>query len=138
MLEFVFDVDIDDAKQDVESLLSRAGSVLPDDADDPTVFQFDMSAMPIMRLVVKGDYPIEELKQIAEDTLQPELERIEGVASTSVSGGSEKIVDVSLSGNRLAAFGLSLSDIVSVLSAENILIGGGTMVRGSTEYQLIT
>lgn len=138
MLEFGYDVDLDTAKQDVESVLSRAGSVLPDDADDPTVFQFDMSAMPIMRLVVKGDYPIEELKQIAEDTLQPELERIEGVASTSISGGSEKIVDVSVSGNRLAAFDLSLYDIVSVLSSENVLIGGGTMVRGSTEYQLIT
>lgn len=137
-LEFGYDVDLDQAKSDVESILAAAGNILPDDAGSPTVFQFNMSSIPILRLVVRGNYPIEELKSVAEDTIQAQIERIEGVASTSVSGGNDRIVEVAVSQNRLAAFGMSLSEISSVLSSQNVLVGGGTMVQGGTEYQLMT
>lgn len=137
-LEFGYDVNLDEAKSDVESLLAAVSNALPDDAGSPTVFQFNMSSIPILRLVVRGNYPIEDLKSIAEDTIQAQIERVEGVASTSVSGGNDRIVEVAVSRNRLAAFDMTLSEISSVLSSQNVLVGGGTIVQGGTEYQLMT
>ncbi len=137
-LDFAYGLELDEVKNEVESIIASASGSLPDDAGSPGIFQFNMSSIPIMQLVVRGDYSVEELKAVAEDTIQPRLERIEGVASTSVSGGSDQLVDVAVSLNRLAAHGITLSKVASSLASQNVLVGAGSLVQGVTEYQLLT
>ncbi len=137
-LEFGYDVDLDKAQNEIESVISGLLNRLPDDADTPVVRRFDASAMPIIRLLIKGDRPLDELQSIGENTVQPLLERIKGVASAAVSGGSRRIVAVSVSQNRLAAYGMTLTDLASKLASQNVLLSGGGIVRGSVEYQIRT
>ena len=66
-LEFSYGADIDKAMADTQILLNRLANSLPDDAQTPTVRRFDMSAMPIMRLVVRGNFPPDQLRLFAED-----------------------------------------------------------------------
>jgi HAE1 family hydrophobic/amphiphilic exporter-1 len=137
-LEFAYGTDMDKAVTDAQTLVNRLSNSLPDGAGNPTVRRFDMSAVPIMQLVVRGSYPPDQLRRFAEDEIQAQLERIEGVAAAEVTGGSTQIVKVEAALNRLAAFNLGLSDVTSALKGQNILISGGSIIRGSREYQLMT
>jgi HAE1 family hydrophobic/amphiphilic exporter-1 len=137
-LEFAYGTDMDKAATDVQTLLNRLVNSLPAGVDSPTVRRFDMSAMPIMRLVVRGNYPPDQLRIFAEDQIQSSIERIDGVASAEVTGGTTRIVKVAVSLNRLAAFNLTLSDVSGALRGQSILSSGGNLRRGTREYQIMT
>ncbi|GHV90404.1 multidrug ABC transporter [Spirochaetia bacterium] len=137
-LEFSYGTDMDKAMTDAQTLVNRLVNSLPDGVETPTVRRFDMSAMPIMRLVVRGNYPPDQLRLFAEDEIQASIERIEGVAAAEVTGGTTQIVKVAVSLNRLAAFNLALSDVSSALRGQSILSSGGNLRRGEREYQIMT
>ncbi|MDR2500817.1 MAG: efflux RND transporter permease subunit [Treponema sp.] len=137
-LNFAYGTDMDKAFTDVQALAARLANSLPDGTNSPTVRRFDMSAMPIMRLVVRGNYPPDQLRLFAENEIQASIERIEGVASVEVTGGARQIVRVEVSLNRLAAFNLTLADVSQALKGQNILSSGGSLVRGTRDYQLLT
>ncbi|MDR1352503.1 MAG: efflux RND transporter permease subunit [Treponema sp.] len=137
-LEFAYGTDMDKAVTDAQTLLNRLVNSLPDGVETPTVRRFDMSAMPIMRLVVRGSYPPDQLRIFAEDEIQSGIERIEGVASAEVTGGTTQVVKVAVSLNRLAAFNLTLADISSALKGQSVLSSGGSLRRGEREYQIMT
>jgi HAE1 family hydrophobic/amphiphilic exporter-1 len=137
-LEFAFGTDMDKAVTDAQTLLNRLVNSLPDGVETPVVRRFDMSAMPIMRLIVRGNYPPDQLRLFAEDEIQSGIERIDGVASAEVTGGTTQIVKVAVSLNRLAAFNLTLADVSSALRGQSILSSGGNLRRGEREYQIMT
>ena len=137
-LEFAYGTDMDKAVNDTQILLNRLVNSLPTGVQTPIVRRFDMSAMPIMRLVVMGNYPPDQLRIFAEDEIQASIERIEGVAAAEVTGGTTQIVRVEVSLNRLAAFNLTLNDISSALRGQNVMSSGGNLRRGTREYQIMT
>ena len=137
-LEFAYGTNMDKAVNDAQILVNRLVNSLPDGVQTPIVRRFDMSAMPIMRLVVRGNYPPDQLRIFAEDEIQPGIERIEGVAAAEVTGGTTQIVKVEVSLNRLAAFNLSLNDVSTSLRGQNVLSSGGNLRRGTREYQIMT
>jgi len=137
-LEFSYGTDMDKAVNDAQILVNRLVNSLPDGVQTPIVRRFDMSAMPIMRLVVRGNYPPDQLRLFAEDEIQSAIERIEGVAAAEVTGGTTQVVKVEVSLNRLSAFNLTLSDISSALKGQNVLSSGGNLRRGTREYQIMT
>jgi len=137
-LEFAYGTDMDKAVNDAQILVNRLVNSLPDGIQSPIVRRFDMSAMPIMRLVVRGNYPPDQLRLFAEDEIQSAIERIEGVAAAEVTGGTTQIVKVEVSLNRLAAFNLTLGDISNALKGQNVLSSGGNLRRGTREYQIMT
>lgn len=137
-LEFGYDVDIDEAMEDVQNILNQSQRRLPDDCDTPIVRKFDMSAGPFMRLAIQGNLQKHELKDIAENTVQPLLERIEGVASTDVNGGAAKQIAIDVSTNRMQAHNLTLANINSALSSRNIQLSGGNVTQNSVNYEVVT
>ncbi|MDR0722412.1 MAG: efflux RND transporter permease subunit [Treponema sp.] len=137
-LNFAYGTDMDKAMTDAQTLVNRLANSLPDGAGTPTVRRFDMSAMPIMRLVVRGNYPPDQLRLFAENEIQAGIERISGVASAEVTGGTTQIIQVAVSLNRLGAFNLTLQDISAALKGQNVLSSGGSLTRGVREYQLLT
>jgi HAE1 family hydrophobic/amphiphilic exporter-1 len=137
-LNFAYGTDMDKALVDAQTLVNRLANSLPDGVESPVVRRFDMSAMPIMRLVVRGNYPPDQLRIFAEDEIQSSIERIMGVASAEVTGGTTQIIKAAVSLNRLAAFNLTLNDVASALRGQSVLASGGSIVRGSREYQIMT
>ncbi len=138
MLEFGYDKDLDEAYDDITAALSNISNQLPDECGIPSIWKFNMDSMPIMRLAVEGDLPIDELKTVAEDTIQPMLERVDGVATTDVSGGVAREVIVDVSRNRLEALGLTLQNITSALSSRNIQVSSGRITKGTLDYEIVT
>ncbi|MCH5291520.1 MAG: efflux RND transporter permease subunit [Treponema sp.] len=136
-LEFNYGTNLDVAANDVRDKLDRVTRSLPDNVT-PTIFKMDSNSMPIMRIAVRGNRSTDDLKQIADDTIVDVLEQADGVAEASTMGGREKIVRVELEQNRLGAYGLTLTNVASALSVQNLELGGGSITEGKTDYSIRT
>ncbi len=137
-LEFNYGTNLDTAVNDIRDKLDMVKGALPDDADSPQIFKFDSDSMPIMTLALNGNKTADELRKLADDEVSDRLEQTDGIAQASVSGGREQIVRVELSQNRLDAYGLTLSSVVSTLASQNIEVGGGSVYEGTRKYMVRT
>jgi len=107
---------------------------LPREAKRPAILRFDPSLDPIQRLRLSGGGNLQRLRRIAERTVKTDLEGAAGVAAVKVVGGVEEEIRVEVDSERLAALGLSLSDVTQRLADENINIAGGSLTEGQAEY----
>ena len=94
--------------------------------------------MPIMRIAIRGNRSVDDLKQIAEDNIVDILEQSSGVAEASVMGGKTKCVRVELEQNRLAAYGFTVSQVSAALAKQNLELGGGKLNEGQKDYTVRT
>lgn len=136
-LEFNYGTDLDIAANDVRDKLDRITRSLPDGVT-PTIFKMDSTSMPILRIAIRGNRTVDELKQIADNTVTDILEQADGVGEASTMGGRTQIVRVELEQNRLQAYNLTLTQVSSVLSKQNIELGGGTITEGKLDYSIRT
>ncbi len=133
-----YDVDMNDVTADVRDKLSMVESSLPDECQAPSIFQFDPNAQAVIKLALTGDQGLEELLKLTEEDLQPQFERISGVAEVALSGGLEEIVEVNFYQERLDALGLSISQISAALASQNMKLGAGELIEGGTNYLIQT
>jgi len=137
-LEFTWGTNMAEASNDVRDSLEFVKDLLPDAATTPQIFKFDPSMIPILQLEVSGNRSPEELRSIAEKTVQPRIEQVEGVALAGVMGGRERAIRVEVSPNRLAAYDLTMNQIVQALQSQNVQITGGSITQGNTSYLIRT
>ena len=137
-LEFNYGIDIESAVNDIRDKLGRVQRQLPDDVDSPTIFRFNGDSKPIMRIAVRGNRALSDIKEIAEDTISDIFEQADGVAEASVMGGKTKIVRIELDQNRLAAYGFTVSQVSSALAKQNLDLGGGKLNEGQKDYVVRT
>ena len=102
MLEFAEETNMDSAMVKVSSEIDQISGALPDMCGTPIIMEVSMDMMATMYLSV--DYEgmdIYQLSGFVEDTVQPYLERQEGVASVSPTGMVEKTVEIRLDQNKI-------------------------------------
>ncbi|RPH63160.1 MAG: efflux RND transporter permease subunit, partial [Acidobacteria bacterium] len=80
-LNFAWGTDLGEAMDDIRTRLDRIRARLPEDADPPTLYKFDPSQLPIVRIAVEGNYDRVTLREMAENVLSPRFERVIGVAA---------------------------------------------------------
>ena len=136
ILEFNFGTNLDAAGGDVRDKIDLVRNFLPDDADSPITIKLDPSMMPIMTLALRGNRTPEEMRSLAEDTIESRLEQIDGVASANVFGGREKSINVDIPRDRLEAYGLTISSVAQMIGIQNIQSSGGTITSGDTNYTI--
>lgn len=131
MLEFEDNVDIDMAAIDIREKIDLVKGALPDAADDPMVIKLDVNSMSSIYISAsaKGKDPV-ELKRTIEDNVSERLERQNGVASVSISGGRETEIRVVLKPEMLRGYGISESTVSQLLSAENLNTPSGSVDQG--------
>ncbi|HRK62010.1 MAG TPA: efflux RND transporter permease subunit [Candidatus Omnitrophota bacterium] len=112
---------------------------LPKEADDPIVLKFDPLATPIMLISVTGPKldPV-RLKHLTEKMMKDRLEKVEGVASVSISGGVNREILVNIDHARLEANHLSLMEVTSSLDEANVSYPAGSIKKGLYEYLIRT
>lgn len=136
VLEFEYGTNLDEAKADIRDKIDMIRNYLPDSADSPVIFQMDPSMIPIMGLVVSGTRTPEELSSYVEDIIQPRLEQVDGVASATLVGNSEKCIKVEVPRDRLDAYGLTITQICQMIGAQNMTSSGGQIEQGDTNYTI--
>jgi len=137
-LEFNYGTDLDVVTMEIRDKIDRVRGSLPDDSDSPQIMKFDSSSQPIIKIAIRGNRTAEELKKIADDYIVDRLQQANGVGQASASGGREKIVRVEVSQNRLEAYGITMTEVISALAAQNLELGGGKIEEGSKSYSVRT
>lgn len=137
MVTFADGTDMDEAMVDLRDRIDRVKGFLPEDADAPMAMTIDVDAMPVVTVGLKGA-DLAELQAIAEDDIQPALERIDGVASVDIAGGYENEIAIDTDADRLAGYGLSVSYIAQMLAAENIALPAGEVQSGDQSFSVRT
>ena len=135
-VEYMPDVDIDDAMQKVRDKVDQAKGDLPGDLeDDPIIFEINLSEFPIMKVAISGDLGERVLKQIAEE-FEDRFEEIPGVLEVDVTGVREREIRVEFDPDRMAAYKLSFTEILSLVQRENVNVPGGSIDLGRGKYML--
>ncbi|MFP3945082.1 MAG: efflux RND transporter permease subunit, partial [Alphaproteobacteria bacterium] len=125
---------IDDAANDVRSAVSRALDNLPEEADPPEVQKAETDARPIMwASLASENMNMLELADYADRYIVDRLSQVDGVANVWVGGGQRYAMRIWLDRVALAARGLTVADVESVLREENIELPAGQIE--STERQ---
>ena len=135
-LTFNYGVDIEAATNSVRDKLDMVNSMLPDGVSNPVIFKFSASDMPIMLLSATANESLSGLDKILDDKVSTPLARVTGVGTVSVSGAPSREIQVYCDPSKLQAYGLSISSIASVLSAENRNLPSGNIDIGSETYTL--
>ena len=136
MVEFVTGTDIDDARQRVKDKVDMAKRELPNDLeDDPTVFEINVSELPVLVLAMSGECDPRELRQRAKD-LADLIEAVPGVLEAEVAGGLEREIHILPSVEKLALYGIPFTSLQSVVAGENQNTSGGSLRLRQGRYQL--
>jgi hydrophobic/amphiphilic exporter-1 (mainly G- bacteria), HAE1 family len=107
------------------------------DVQDVLVRRFDPRQAPVMTLGLvapSGRPDLAELRRLARRQVAIGLERLPGVAEVRITGGREQEVRVLLDRYKLEAFGITLGEVESRLTAENVDISAGTLQEGAQVY----
>ena len=135
-VEFLPDVEIDDAIQWVRDKVDQAKGDLPDDLEnDPQILEVNLAEFPVLMVAVSGDVPETLLKGVAEE-LEEHIEELPGVLDVVLTGGREHQVRVEIDPDRLAAYRVSFNEIVTAVARENVNIPGGSLDIGQGKYLL--
>jgi HAE1 family hydrophobic/amphiphilic exporter-1 len=132
--EFPWGTNLDEASAAIRDRIGMVKKYLPSGIDEPLVLKIDISQIPVMMLSFTGARDVGELKRLADEEVIPKLERVDGVASVSISGARDREIQVYVDKTRLLALGLSLDQIIAKIRYENLDISGGTVSGAQQEF----
>lgn len=138
LMQFNFGTDMDEVMLQMREKIDMIKGYLPDGTTSPLVMKLDPNAMPIIQLAVSSKGDIYTTQKLAEDVISPRIERTEGTASASVSGGLEQEIEIMLKEETLKGYNLSSSYIAQMLQAANINLPGGSVKKGNNELTVRT
>lgn len=137
VIEFQPDTVIEDALQRVRDKVDLAKSDLPEDADDPLINEINLGEIPIMLMSLTGSVGLPVLNEIAEE-LEDRIEAIPGVLDVQLIGGVEREIQIEVDPERVAEYGIPLTDLVEVTRLENVNTPGGSMDLGEAKFLMRT
>ncbi|MDQ2085679.1 efflux RND transporter permease subunit [Herbivorax sp. ANBcel31] len=131
MVEFNDGTDMDFAALDMRERIDMVRDALPDEVSNPMVIKLDPNMMPIAQIGVSSETRDEEsLKNFVENNILNRLERIEGVASLTLSGGLTREIVVDMDRSKMENYGLTIDQVSSTLQMENINLPAGSVEHG--------
>ncbi|MDY0216640.1 MAG: efflux RND transporter permease subunit [Bacteroidales bacterium] len=135
-LEFEWDTNLDEAANDVRNSLEFTKGRLPDDAEQPILFKFNSSMMPIVFYSLTSKESYEGIEKLMEDKIVNRLNRIEGIGQVGLVGVPKRVVYVDIDPRKLEAYNLSIEMIGGIIQAENMNLPSGKLKMGMMDYQL--
>jgi CzcA family heavy metal efflux pump len=110
---------------------------MPPGTTPPLIITYSASSTPIVQLGLSSDTLSEQqLFDLGNNFLRTQLATVRGAATPYPYGGKMRQVQVDLDLPRLQANGLSPTDIVNALNAQNLILPAGSAKIGTVEYQV--
>ncbi len=138
MGEFGWNENMDFAALRVREKIDLIKERLPRDSGEPLVMKYNPFELPVMTLSITGKRSPVEIREITRIIIKDELEKIEGVASASISGGLEREVLVEIDQARLYAQDVPIMDVVHAITNANLNYPAGTIKESFYEYLIRT
>ena len=136
---FNYGVDLDNAQFEVQQRVSQILNTLPPGVQQPFILKFDISNIPVAQLTVSGEGLDErQLYDLAYNVIEPQIERITGVASATVGGGRQREITVRAHRDALRQRGLTVLDLLAAVRASNFLLASGNLRAGDRDYNVFS
>ena len=121
-LQFVLDLNIDVAEQQVQAAINAATTFLPTNLPNPPIYSKTNPAdTPVLTLALTSDsLPLTKLEDMADTVLSQKISQLPGVGLVSISGGQKPAVRIQANPTALASYGLSLEDLRTALAQANV------------------
>jgi len=121
-LQFVLDLNIDVAEQQVQAAVNAAGTYLPRDLPNPPIYsKINPADSPILTLALTSKtLPLSKVEDFADTRLAQKISQLPGVGLVSISGGQKPAVRIQANPADLAAKGLTLGDIRTAVTQSNV------------------
>jgi multidrug efflux pump len=126
LLEFEAGFTPDVALQDVRAKVNDAKRDLPTDADEPGVFEVNLSLFPVIVLTLAGDLSERTLDRLAHDA-QDAIEQVPGVLSANLQGTRDEVVEIIAEPMLLKSYGVALDQFAAVAAGGNSLVAAGAL-----------
>lgn len=140
-LRFRMGTRVDDALLRVSNKLDEVSSY-PENVEKPVINATGAATTPVIWIIFRtapdNPLPIYTYRTFFEDEVRQHLERIEGVADLFVGGGTEKEMHIVVRSDKLAAYGLTINDLIQVLQSENVNVSAGNMGVDRRDYRIRT
>ena len=140
-LRFRIGTTADDALLRVSNKLDEVPAY-PENVDKPIITATGAATSPVIWMVLKtiGDNRRSpyQYRTYFENNIRQYLERTPGVADLFVGGGTQKQMHIIVQPEKLAAFGLTITELIEILRAENINISAGIMGVSRRDYRIRT
>src|ERR1039457_7544 len=126
-VEFNPVIGVSEAKQRVRDAVDKSKPNLPSDlSKEPDIMQVDLSEIPIMFINISGDYDLQRLKKMADDT-KDKIETLKEITRVDIVGALEREIQIDVDMYKMQAASVSFSDIDRAVSSENVTISAGTI-----------
>ena len=121
-LKFDLSLSLDVAEQEVQAAINAANSYLPDDLPNPPTYKkVNPADAPVLTLAATSDsLPLTRVQDLVNTRLALKLSQISGVGLVSLAGGQQPAVRIDVNPKALAAHGLTLEDVYTVVNAANV------------------
>jgi len=134
---FEFDKNLIEAADEVRNAIASVRYKLPVEMREPILRRVDPNSQPIMQLALSSTtLSHAEISRLAEDELADRFRGVPGVAVVDVRGALTRELSVLLRSERLRAYGVSVTEVVNAVRAQNANAPVGK-VRGELEDQSI-
>src|SRR6266852_3016579 len=137
-LQFNLDRDIDAAAQDVQAAVNAASGVLPKNMPNPPTYsKVNPADTPILTLQITSDtLPLEKVNDLADTVLAQKLSQVTGVGLVTIEGNQKPAVRVRINPAAIASLGLSLEDVRTALTQNNINAPKGSFDGARQSYSI--
>ena len=120
-LQFDLSLGLDVAEQEVQASINAATSLLPTDLPAPPIYaKVNPADAPVLTLALTSKtVPLTDVESFGDNQLGQKISQLPGVGLVSISGGQKPAVRIQANAERLASYGLSLSQLSSAISSAN-------------------
>jgi HAE1 family hydrophobic/amphiphilic exporter-1 len=123
-VEYEYGIDMDEAKRELKSALDTVK--LPEGAQEPTTSAISMNMMPVVALSVSSSKEdIVDLTSTVEESLLPKIEKLDGVASATITGQHIDEVDLTYNKTKMDELGLTEDKVKEIIQASNMSVSLG-------------
>ncbi len=134
-VEFLPDVDTEDALQRVRDKVELAKGEIPEETEEPVITEISFADFPIVIAAISGNISPVRLKVIADD-LEDVIESIPGVLDCDVQGALEREIRIEVDQDKLAVYNLTIPEILGLIPAENVNISAGGLETPGTKFNV--
>src|ERR1700729_279398 len=132
-------VNISQAVAQVTAISQTALRQYPQGTTPPLVIQYSASSVPVLQLGLSGNGLTEQqLNDFGQNFVRTQLATVQGAALAFPYGGKQRQVQVDINTQKLQEHGLSASDVVNAVNAQNIILPAGDVKMGHIDYPVET
>jgi len=144
-VQFKWGADLDAGIDEMRQAIDKVRSQLPEGIDMPYLRRYDANDSPIMYLGLNSELEVTQLTRLAETSIIPRLERLDGVARVGMRGDVKREIQVNLNRLKLESLNMGVDEVLMALDLGNISRPAGDfqeghlnrLIRSRSEFQTL-